>query len=95
MLDSESGRFEIDHDRVRELCERTGTVPARCSDCFNRYHCVRECPEICPLDRDAATEEPGFRCLIAKGLTYAKLQETAERLWNAGNEDEVRGTHDL
>jgi sulfatase maturation enzyme AslB (radical SAM superfamily) len=94
-LNHESGRFEIDHDRVRELRECTGTVPARCSDCFSRYHCVRECPEVCPLDGDTGTPDPGFRCLIAKGLAYATLRETAERLWDEGTGDEVRGTRDL
>jgi len=56
---------------------------------------VRECPEVCPLDGDTGTPDPGFRCLIAKGLAYATLRETAERLWDEGTGDEVRGTRDL
>lgn len=91
-LNRESGRFEIDHDRVRDLCSRASVVPARCSDCFNRYHCVRECPDVCPLDGSAAAGGPGFRCLVSKGLAYATLQETAQRLWAERVGDEVRGT---
>jgi hypothetical protein len=94
-LDRGSGRFEVDHGRVRELRELVGTVPARCADCFNRYHCVRECPDLCPLDGDDGASDPGFRCLMAKALTYATLRETAEKLWAEGVKDGVRGTEIL
>jgi len=85
-LNRETGRFEIDHSRVRELRQRLGVIPANCADCFNRYHCARECPDRCPLDNDTrfgdGTLEPGFRCRAQKALAYAILRETAERLWS-------------
>ena len=82
---NETGRFEIDHSRVQELRQQLGVIPAECADCFNRYHCVRECPDRCPLDGDARsanTMEPGFRCRAHKALAYATLHETAQNLWS-------------
>jgi sulfatase maturation enzyme AslB (radical SAM superfamily) len=86
-LNRETGRFEIDHSRVQELRQRLGVIPADCASCFNRYHCVRECPDRCPLDDDARpgheASEPGFRCRAQKALAYATLREAAEGLWSA------------
>jgi uncharacterized protein len=84
-LNGETGRFEIDHLRIQELCRQLGAWPAECADCFNRYHCARTCPDLCPLDGDARPSSdsltPGFRCRAQKALTHATLRETAERLW--------------
>ena len=46
---------------------RLQRMPDSCLDCFNRYHCIRGCPEFCPLDSDYAPDG-GFRCLLAKML---------------------------
>jgi sulfatase maturation enzyme AslB (radical SAM superfamily) len=85
-LNRETGRFEIDQSRVQELRRRLGAIPANCVGCFNRYHCVRECPDRCPLDEDTrfgnGAPGPGFRCWAQKALAYAILRETAERLWS-------------
>jgi len=91
-LNRETGWFEVDHARVRELRRRLGCIPAECADCFNRYHCVRECPDRCPLDGKDDAPEPGFRCRVQKGLAYATLRETAERLWSARAREKVYGT---
>ena len=86
-MNRETGCFEIDHSRVQELRRRLGVIPANCAGCFNRYHCVRECPDRCPLDDNTrfgdGTPEPGFRCRVQKALAYAILRETAESLWSA------------
>ena len=89
-LNRESGKFEIDQSRVRELRWRLGVAPAECADCFNRYHCARECPDRCPLNSNTDASELGFRCLVQKSLAYAALRETAERLWAA--REKVHGT---
>ncbi|MBC8248848.1 MAG: radical SAM protein [Anaerolineales bacterium] len=96
-LNSATGRFEIDLSRVQELRRRLDVIPAHCADCFNRYHCVRECPDQCPLESDdlcdrSSTPEPGFRCQMQKALTYATLRETAEALWSVAVEK--RGEED-
>jgi sulfatase maturation enzyme AslB (radical SAM superfamily) len=87
-LNRETGRFEIDHSRVQELRRQLGVIPADCASCFNRYHCVRECPDRCPLDEDThfgGAPEPGFRCRAQKALAYATLREVADSLWFAMN----------
>jgi sulfatase maturation enzyme AslB (radical SAM superfamily) len=99
-LNLETGRFELDAAQVQDLRRRLSIIPAECADCFNRYHCVRECPDRCPLDgsdRRVRPPEPGFRCRVAKALTYATLREKAERLWTEGmwHDGEIRGTENL
>jgi len=102
-LNRETGCFGIDHPRVQALRQQLDVAPAYCADCFNRYHCVRECPDRCPLDTAphpnplpvGAREHtpPSFRCLMQKALAYAILRETADRLWAAGiSAGAARGT---
>jgi sulfatase maturation enzyme AslB (radical SAM superfamily) len=82
-MNRRTGRFEIDQSRVQELRRQLGPIPPRCADCFNCYHCVRECPDRCPLDKKTSevSPEPSFRCRTQKALAYATLRETAENLW--------------
>ena len=91
-LNVKSGRFEIDHPRVQALRQQLGAFPAVCSDCLNRYHCVRGCPDICPLE-DGVDQSGGletsFRCRMLKSLTYAVLARTATRLWSSEQNKEV------
>lgn len=91
-LNRETGRFEVDQARVQELRQRLGVIPAECTDCFNRYHCARECPDRCPLNGDGDAAGPGFRCRVQKALAYAILRETAERLWSVRGGEKVCGT---
>lgn len=83
-MNRESGRFEIDGQRVRDLRRQLALAPSTCDRCFNFYHCARQCPDVCPLDGSlghSSWEEPGFRCLVQKAVASATLQETAARLW--------------
>ena len=82
-MNHQAGRFEIDHACVQDLSRQLGAMPAECAECFNRYHCVRECPDRCPLNgtTDEAGSEPGFRCQSQKALAYAMLKEIAQSLW--------------
>ena len=85
-LNRDTGRFEIDYPRVQELCQQLDVFFPECADCFNRYHCARECPDRCPLDdacQSSNPSEPGFRCQAQKALAYATLRETADSLWAA------------
>jgi sulfatase maturation enzyme AslB (radical SAM superfamily) len=93
-LNGENGRFEVDHLRVQELRQQLDATLPECDSCFNRYHCVRECPDHCPLDDAHQSRDlsgPGFRCRVQKALAYAILRETAEDLWSAALEKEVEG----
>ena len=50
-----------------------------CRECFNRFHCARGCPDVCP----ALTAEPrdagSFRCRVSRALAEAELLELAQR----------------
>jgi uncharacterized protein len=92
--DRRSGQFEIDHGRVQALRQQLDVALPDCADCFNRYHCARQCPDSCPLDGDVSGE-PGFRCRAQKAIAFGILQETADRLWakvRAGQAEEPHGT---
>ena len=82
VMNHQAGRFEIDHARVQDLSRQLGVMPAECAGCFNRYHCVRECPDRCPLNGTTGKtgSEPGFRCHTHKALAYAMLKEIATRM---------------
>lgn len=81
-LNRSTGHFEIDHVRVQELRRCLGAIPDDCVGCFNRYHCVRGCPDLCSLD-DPESPVGSFRCRVQKAMAYATLREAAERLWSA------------
>jgi sulfatase maturation enzyme AslB (radical SAM superfamily) len=93
-LDVHSGRFEIDRRRIQTLRRQLGVLPAACSDCLNRYHCVRGCPDRCPLESGGAQRDnlpESFRCRMLKSLTQTLLGRAAARLWN--QETRERGEH--
>lgn len=72
-----AGSFTIDHARVGALRRALANDAPACAACFNRYHCVRGCPEACPPDSRAAG---GFRCRVQRRLALAYVDETAARL---------------
>jgi sulfatase maturation enzyme AslB (radical SAM superfamily) len=74
------GCFHMDMDAINDLAGKLHPIPDFGQDCFNQYHCVRGCPDHCPLD---AVYEPGdsFRCQINRQLAGTYLQETAVSLW--------------
>jgi sulfatase maturation enzyme AslB (radical SAM superfamily) len=70
--------FVLDQARIGTLRQVLRADPLQCATCFNRYHCVRGCPESCPLDQNTPFAE--FRCRVQHRLTDAYVQEAAERL---------------
>ena len=95
-LDPGTGRFEIDHPRVQALSRQLDAAMPECADCFNRYHCARECPDQCPLDCDPdqwRSLEPGFRCQVQKAIALANLRETADRLWAEAQANQSKEPH--
>lgn len=80
--DETTGRFTLDQNRIQTLRRALRAEPPQCADCFNRYHCVRNCPDHCPLAGTAPAQ--GFRCHMQKMLMTARLQEMAARLWAGG-----------
>jgi uncharacterized protein len=95
-LDPGSGRFQIDHRRVQALRQQLDAVMPECVDCFNRYHCARECPDQCPLDCDpdqGRCLEPGFRCRVQKAITLTNVQEVASHLWEEAQANQSKEPH--
>jgi sulfatase maturation enzyme AslB (radical SAM superfamily) len=67
-------RFELDERAVARVRQRAAERPA-CRACFNRFHCVRSCPDVCPALGAAAPD--GFRCRFQRLLTLRKLTSLA------------------
>jgi uncharacterized protein len=69
-LNSVSAPLTLELDRIAGLRHRALTIPARCQQCINIYHCVRKCPEGCPVieEEDNPMWPEGFRCQVYKRL---------------------------
>jgi uncharacterized protein len=80
-MDQKEACFVIDRDHVQALIRVLNQEPSRCTICFNRYHCARDCPDRGPLERTLAGETAGFRCLAQKAIAFATIRETATHLW--------------
>jgi uncharacterized protein len=72
--------FGLDQSQVEWLRSVLAPVPERCRDCFNQYHCGRDCPDLCPLDSQP-TPSSTFRCQVQKQLTQTHLLTLAHRAW--------------
>jgi hypothetical protein len=94
--DQQSGCFRVNHAHVEALRQRLSFSWPKCTDCFNRYHCVGECPDHCPLDStygQPEADEPGYRCTVQRLITTAILKETAETLWSESLTGKARAPH--
>lgn len=75
-----TGAFDIDNDRVKTLLQRLNQESHRCQSCFNRFHCVRNCPDCCPIDDSEVGDDVTFRCQVQKLLVEKLLWESAAAL---------------
>ncbi len=50
-----------------------------CESCFNRFHCARGCPDVCPALPGTLRDAGSFRCRVNRTLAEAELLETAGR----------------
>lgn len=64
-------------DLLLEARRRTLRTPPACIDCLNRYHCSRNCPDICYCNEEPESPGGGFRCRVARALTTGWLQLAA------------------
>ncbi len=54
-----------------------------CASCFNRFHCTRGCPDICPGPGGKLRDAGSFRCLVNRKIAEAELLEYAyEKLFD-------------
>ncbi len=75
-----SGYFHLDAEPIDRLRAELMTQPEHCGDCFNQYHCVRGCPEFCPL-QDQITPD-AFRCRVQQLLVSSLLQRVGTAILN-------------
>lgn len=75
------GAISFDQRRIDALRVSLSTIPAGCSSCFNRFSCVKSCPDRCLLDVTVPTIETPFRCALLKALAYEQITAEAESLW--------------
>jgi sulfatase maturation enzyme AslB (radical SAM superfamily) len=78
--DEISGGFKLDIPRADEIIRKLAKEPQACINCFNRYHCVRQCPDSCLLETDVQTG--GFRCRVQALMTDTLIQKYADHLWS-------------
>lgn len=72
--DHDANVYQIDHPRIAQLQAALSVYPEHCRDCFNRFHCVKSCPDSCPTPSTQAA----MRCAIQKKLAYTELHRHAE-----------------
>lgn len=78
------GGFTIYAERIAAIRSSLAATPDSCQSCFNRYHCVRACPEYCPVT-DNNQRLGSFRCQVHQLLANALIRETATSLPVGGN----------
>lgn len=92
---SDDGAYHLERKSLARLRQKAMLIPAKCSGCFNQFHCVRDCPDHCVL-QDSTEITDTFRCLVQKQLSLARLQRTATQLWadkEAGSGTAVKETN--
>jgi sulfatase maturation enzyme AslB (radical SAM superfamily) len=76
-----TGHFSLDATQIETQRRALSVETARCATCFNRFHCVRSCPDTCLLEDSQHISE--YRCQLQRLLTTITLQAAAARLWSA------------
>ncbi len=84
------GTFSLNAQRISELQTLLQHEPEMCQNCFNKFHCVRTCPEYCPLE--SSPHQAGFRCQIGRLLMGSRLLEIANRLLGQPSTTGIRAT---
>ncbi len=69
---------EFDPDDVPDL-DMLGTEDPDCGGCFNRFHCARGCPDVCPGLPGTLRDSGSFRCRVSRTLAEAELLTIAKR----------------
>jgi len=75
------GQFTLDLTQIERIRQSLLNKLPECTACFNRFHCVRACPDYCPLDEPVNVSS--FRCATQRLLTLITVQEMATHLWSS------------
>ena len=73
--DERTGKLSIDRPKLASIVARLRHVPLQCEDCYNRSHCAKNCPSLCPLSEPEHDAE--FECTVFKWLGLANIIEAA------------------
>jgi sulfatase maturation enzyme AslB (radical SAM superfamily) len=74
------GNFALhDNQKIQALRKALRVFPDKCTNCFNQYHCVRDCPDYCPLQGTTPASE--FGCFVQKMLSNIMIWDAAMRLY--------------
>ena len=76
----EAEEKQLDPMQDEALFEKLSREDPDCEHCFNRFHCARGCPDVCPALSVDARDAGSFRCRVNRRLAETELTETAERL---------------
>ena len=68
-----------DRDRLGPLSACLSREDPECMSCFNRYHCARGCPEVCPVLADGSRDFGSFRCRVSRAVAEGELLDLASR----------------
>lgn len=68
--------FHPDESRLREL-ESLAMVPQSCGDCFAKFHCAGDCPDLRRIGIS--------RCAFQKAVVFAQLQELFDQTEKGDN----------
>ena len=74
----ERAHFCFEQDGITDHSRLIPEDP-QCLGCFNRYHCARGCPDVCPALPGDLHDAGSFRCRVSRILAEAELMETARR----------------
>jgi pyruvate-formate lyase-activating enzyme len=82
-LDRPTGTIVLEQAHIQTLRQSLRVFPAKCQNCFNQYHCVRDCPDYCPLEGTTPASE--FGCQFQKTLVNWLIQEAASTLYRVND----------
>jgi sulfatase maturation enzyme AslB (radical SAM superfamily) len=86
--------FTFAKEKIAALSTRLSRRPDACRLCFNNYHCVGLCPDICPLDTEAVETirpDESFRCRVQKVMALRRITHAAEAIRESMSPVEVVG----
>lgn len=92
-FDPSSQELRIDGKAFYSFILYQAEISRSCPGCFNRFHCVRACPDVCPIvdKAEPGRLQEGFRCRVQKALAQALLLERADELM--ANQEFVNGVN--
>lgn len=72
-FDEASKELHFDWKKLQSMFDSMRRGHLQCEDCFNQYHCSRNCPDLCPLQESDHDSE--FDCSILKWIALADIIE--------------------